>query len=244
MNITNAFLYIQVGLSFIANASILLLTISTFYLTFLSKKIKYIGLSETISHNYGNCISVIIENRSARPIAISGISLIIENKYKVLVSDCDSPLIISPFSAQKITSKKYSYTDPDIIINKDDTSIEVTFLGRKRKKYIRYNREASRVSKEIKDSFPNVRIVTKRINDKIVPINAKYALIYNENNKRKTIFIFKNGAMHEDFFGTNFIPSENMSSNESVLTYFENRFKLLEQNFGLISIEENNKQLS
>ena len=76
---------IREWVNFSANICILLITIYTFYITFISCKIKFLSISESHPNNNENSFSVVIENKSFSTLVVTKVSLIVNNEYKGFV---------------------------------------------------------------------------------------------------------------------------------------------------------------
>ena len=214
---------IREWVNFSANICILLITIYTFYITFLSCKIKFLSINESHSNNNGNSFSVVIENKSFSTLVVTKVSLIVNNEYKVEIQKFDSPLILQPFSASKIESDNYSYISPDIEIIGSKV-ILVVEISRKTI-YAGYQKISPRIIKEIKKSPCNVTKVKNTYNGKIVPQLAKYILMVWKDEYMDTIFIFETGAMTEAVLGYNGIPKEAMKHQDTIYEYLNKWLK-------------------
>lgn len=204
---------------------ILLITFYTFFITFISKKIKFRSFSVSSSLKEGNSFSVVLENKTLSPILIDNINLIVNNQYKIPFKKFDSPLIIEPFTAKKIHSEKYSYMSPDLeIIDDSKNTLEVIMTGGK-KIYLNSHKKTPRIKRKMKNSSSNVQIVTNIYNGKIVPKYARYALTIFKDGEKDTTFIFKTGVMTEEIYGYNGIPKKNVKTKASLIAYLEDFFK-------------------
>ncbi len=112
--IMNLFTIIREWVTFAADICILAITIYTFYITFISQRIKFISLSNSSSNSKGDSFAVVLENKSLSPQVINDIYMIIDNKYKIQVKKFEVPLILEPYKAMEISSEKYSYTTPSL----------------------------------------------------------------------------------------------------------------------------------
>lgn len=218
------FLFIRDWVSFAANICILVITVYTFFITFISKKIEFRSVSPSSSITKGNSLSVVLENKTLSPILIDNINLIVDNKYKIKIKSFDSPLIIEPFTASKITSDKHSYTIPYIgsLIGPKNV-LELDMSGKY--KYLPLYKKSPKVSKNIKRSNTNVQIITNKYNEKIVPEFAKYILVFSKDSWHNTVFIFESGVITEDVFGINGLPPEVVKDYNMLIEYLDTLFK-------------------
>lgn len=211
--------------NFAANMCILAITIYTFFITFLSKRIKFRSISIAYSNTEGNSFSVVLENKTLSPILINDINLIVDNQYKVKVKKFDSPLILEPFKAKKITSNKYSYTDPDLgTMTGHKNVLEVVTMSGK-KLYLPWHKKTPKVSKQMKQCYANVSVITNTYNGKIVPKFAKYVLIVSRDDWNNTIFIFESGTMTGEILGYNCLPKEVVKEKVKLVEHLDDLFK-------------------
>lgn len=216
--------FIRDWINFAANMCILAITIYTFFITFISKKIKFRSLSIAHSNSEGNSYSVVLENKTLSPILIDDINLIVENQYKVKVKKFDSPLILEPFTAMKVTSNKYSYTVPELRIMPDhNTVLEVKMSGKKL--YLPLHKKTPKVSKQMKQSNENVITLTNTYNGKIVPKFAKYVLIVSKEDWNNTVFIFETGTMTGEILGYNGLPKEVVKEKGKLVAFLDDWLK-------------------
>ncbi len=220
----NLFDSIRNWVTFGSDICILLITIYTFYITFISQKIKFISLSNSSSNSKGERFSVVLENKTLSPQVINSIYVIIDNKYKVELKKFEVPFILEPYKAKEISSERYSYTIPYFpIMNSKNTILEVNTT--RKKLYLCMCKEIPKVKKEMKDIPYNVTKITNTYNEKIVPQDAKYALYVSKGKWENTVFIFKTGLMTGEILGCNGIPETALESTKSLIQYLDNWLK-------------------
>jgi len=228
----NSFTIVREWVTFAADICILLITIYTFYITFISQKIKFISLSNSSSNSKGDSFVVILENKSLSPQVIKDIYMIVDNKYKILVKKFEVPLVLEPYTANEISSEKYSYTIPSLpLTTRENVILEVSTT--RKKLYLHMHKKTPKVKKEMKNIPYNVTKITKTYNEKIVPQNAKYALTVSKEEWQSTIFIFKTGVMTGEILGYNGIPEDALKSNEDLIQYLDNWLKPNGLNYSL-----------
>lgn len=203
----NFFAVIRDWVTFASDICILLITLYTFYKTFISKKIRFVSVFESLSISDGNNFSIVIENKSLSPQVINDIHLIIDNKYKIQVKKLEAPLILEPYTAQKVESERYSYTDPRLpgLIG---TKMVLEVTTSRKKLYLPIHKKIPKVKPELKKLSDNVMKITNIYNNKIVPSNAIFVLIVIKGECENTIFIFENGTMTGTVLGYNAVPEE------------------------------------
>ena len=222
--IMNLFTIIREWVTFAADICILAITIYTFYITFISQRIKFISLSNSSSNSKGDSFAVVLENKSLSPQVINDIYMIIDNKYKIQVKKFEVPLILEPYKAMEISSEKYSYTTPSLPLKTGDNVILEVSTTRK-KLYLYMHKKTPKVTKEMKNIPYNVTKITNTYNEKIVPQNAKYALSLSKGDWQNTVFIFKTGLMTGEILGYNSIPEDALKSMEDLIQHLDNWLK-------------------
>lgn len=220
----NSFTIVREWVTFAADICILLITIYTFYITFISQKIKFISLSNSSSNSKGDSFAVILENKSLSPQVINDIYMIVDNKYKIQVKKFEVPLVLEPYTAKEISSEKYSYTTPSLPLKTGENVILEVSTTRK-KLYLYMHKKTPKVTKEMKNIPYNVTKITNTYNEKIVPQNAKYALTVSKEEWQSTVFIFKTGVMTGEILGYNGIPEDALKSQEDLIQYLDNWLK-------------------
>lgn len=220
----NSFTTTREWVTFAADICILLITIYTFYITFISQKIKFISLYNFSSNSKGDSFSVILENKSLSPQVIKDINLIVDNKYKIQVKKIEVPFILEPFKVKEITSEKYSYTTPSLPpLNRENTILEV--ITTRKKLYLCMYKKTPKVAKKMKDLPYNVMKIRNIYNEKIVPQNAEYILSVSKKDWENTVFIFKTGLMTGEILGYKAILEEVLKSKEDLIYYLDNWLK-------------------
>lgn len=220
----NSFTIIREWVTFAADICILLITIYTFYITFISQKIKFISLSNSSSNSKGDSFSVVLENKSLSPQVINDIYMIVDNKYKIQVKKFEVPLVLEPYTAKEISSEKYSYTNPSLPLKTGENVILEVNTTRK-KLYLYMRKKTPKVTKEMKDIKYNVTKITKTYNEKVIPQNAKYVLSVAKGDWKNTVFIFKTGVMTGEILGYNGIMKDALKSKEDLIQYLDNWLK-------------------
>lgn len=220
----NSLTIVREWVTFAADICILLITVYTFYITFISQKIKFIYLSNFSSDSDGNNFAVILENKSLSPQVIKDICMIIDNKYKIQLKKFDVPLVLEPYTVKKISSEKYSYTIPSLPLKTGENVILEVSTTRK-KLYLHMHKKAPKVAKEMKNIPYNVTKITNTYNEKIVPKNAKYVLTVSKEGWQSTVFIFKTGVMTGEILGYRYIPENVLKSQQDFIQYLDKWLK-------------------
>lgn len=207
-------------ITFAADICILLITIYTFYITFISQKIKLISISQSSSNTKGDSFYVVLENKSLSPQVITNINLIIENKYKVNLNKFEIPFILEPYKAKEVGSDRYSYTMPSLpYLNSENTILEVTTT--RNKLYLSMNKKTPRVKKEMKEIPYNVTKIKNTYNERIIPKDAKFVLNVSKGDWQNIVFVFKTGLMTGEVLGCNGLPEEVLESQENFIQFLD-----------------------
>lgn len=215
---------IREWVTFAADICILLITIYTFYITFISQKIKFISFSDSSSNSNGDSFSVVLENKSLSPQVIKDIYMIVDNKYKIRVKKFEVPLILEPYTAKEISSENYSYTIPSLpLVIGANVILEVSTT--RKKLYLYLHKKTPKVAKEIKNIPYNVTKITNTYNEKIIPKNAEYVLSVSKEGWKNTVFIFKTGLMTGEILGYNDIPENTLKSQKDLTLFLDNWLK-------------------
>lgn len=223
--------------NFAADICILLITVYTFYLSFISKKIKFITFGQSTSFSEGESFSVVVENMTAKAIVIKEMFIIVNNEYKISVKRFETPLILSPFHTERIETEKFSYMVPEIKFDGNDIILQVNTTNKNI--YLKFGEEIPNIAKDIKDSPSNVTKVRNEYNGKLVPKMAKYVLNISINGNERIIFIFSSGVMTGEVFGYSGVPKEVTINKEKLKEFFQNWLKQYQIEFHIEELKNN-----
>ena len=203
-------------IGFASDMCVLVITIYTFYKTFIYSRLSLLQIKSNFTNTNGECHQVILLNKKMSPIVVTGIRLIIDEKYLFKFSQ-NEPVVIDGYSTYTFSSGDIGYIEPKIeIVANDNVIVEIT-LEHKRKVYLKRNRRLWYYSKKKLENMERVTCITNRYNDKIIPQNAKYVLVINMTEEEvETIFIFANGVMTNDILGYNGLPTDVVKSKEKL----------------------------
>lgn len=221
---------IREWVNFAANICILLITLYTFYITFLSKKINVLSIGTSSSATKGESISVVIENKTFSSLVVNCVYLIINRQYKILLQCFSEPLVLPPFAAKRIESDKYTFLMPNIdlsLTNKDCTVEIVTtrkvlflsFLHQKKSLSFFQCFSAIKDNKKMKYMTVNVSMEQCMYNGKIIPFGARFSLNIWKDDFRKTVFVFGSGKLSESIFGRTGLPQEVVHDEKTLNEY-------------------------
>ena len=196
---------IKEWIAFGADVLIWFITIYTFYKTFICRKLSLLNMSTTSTTHEGTYHEITLLNRRMAPLVITGVRLIVDNKYLYTLYD-GKAVVIEGYSSKTIVSEKYGFLEPDIpIMYSENTVVEVMVDGEKRL-YLKTNKRARRYSKRKLNKMVKVQKITLRFDDKIIPTNAKYIISIANKEKIDTIFAFESGYLTECILGYNGLP--------------------------------------
>lgn len=234
------FNYAKETIEFITTTLVSLIAIYTFYRTFISKKIKFLAYCHGSSVWDGDNISVSIQNFTLSTMAIKKVSMIVDDKYSILVKEYNEPLILEPLKSINIISNNFTKNEllsssnfldmsKKLFIEVGENTIVAKIKKHRKKKY---NISAYQPSTNI-SCYSNGRLITE---------NMKY-IVYLLKNKiiAKEIIILKNGSMNCTIDGGNAIPSEALQNTETLKLFFENlindnEITIVAQNYSVESL--------
>lgn len=99
--------------TFSADICILLITAYTFYITFISKKLKLLSFSVNNSDR-GDSFHLVLENRSFAPICIEEIYLVFSGQHKIKFGEYQQPVVLNAFSAIGLSMEPFSFLYPSV----------------------------------------------------------------------------------------------------------------------------------
>lgn len=198
---------IREWVTFAADICVLLITIYTFYITFICKKVDAVSFDSSFNLDNGEKHSITIVNKKMAPIIITRVRLIIDEEYLLELPHPKEPIVIDGFGVKTINTGNYGYLEPEISVITGNNIIEVTLYPNKKILVGSKKRYKYYFDKNIK-KLKCVKMVTNKFNDKIIPKGAKYIIVAKEKNKQENItaFVFKTGVMTASIMGANGIP--------------------------------------
>lgn len=203
-------------IGFASDICVLAITIYTFYKTFIYSRLSLLQIDGHYSHADGESHQIVLLNKKMSPVVVTSVKLIIDEKYLFPFSQ-DAPIVIEGYSTYRFSSGDIGYIEPEIRIYGDNIIVEVT-LEHKRKVYLNTNgKKIWYYPKGKLEKLEQVKCITNRYNDKIIPQYAKYALLVNvPEQDSKTIFVFSNGAMTDAILGCNGLSEEVVESKKKL----------------------------
>lgn len=215
----------------LGNTCILLLTIYTFYRTYISKKVKFFGYSVSNSVLEGFSIGINIQNWSLSTIAVSKIELVVDEKVKITINKFDDPLILEPLKSVKISSEQMSDSPSELdnLFNSELKLLTHCFNG----KVIISKIERHFKPRKTKE-YEQLTVFTKTYDGKIVTPNMKYKVyIYENDILQESFIILHGGVMEKCLGGFNVIPEECLKSKKNLKEFL---FKYIDRNKYTIEI--------
>ncbi len=209
--------------TFLADICILAITVYTFYITFISKKLKLLSFQQTVS-NSGDSYSLVLENKSFAPVSIREISVIFDGNYKMRFNEYAQPIILGAFSAVSLSMEPFSFLAPHIPIEAQFNPIVCVDTSRKQL-YLSLHKKARQPSAKIKSLPPNVSVMRCLYNDRIVMPGNRYVLHLFTSNETMAVFIDKHGIMSENVFGYNVLPREVMENENALIEVLDSLIK-------------------
>lgn len=95
-------------LNIVGGSCLTLIGLYTFYRTFISKKIRFLGVGKSSDIWKGESCSVVIQNWSLSAISIEEVTLVVNDDYKVTVKKYLDHFLLEPLKAVKIESDRTS----------------------------------------------------------------------------------------------------------------------------------------
>ncbi len=218
--------------STVADISIFLITVYTFYIT-VFPKLRFLGISHHFSMFDGDSMTISLENRSLSPISIKEVDLILDD-YKITFfnkKDAQEECIVDGFKTIAIRMEPFSE-----IKSEDDGLNIITSKPRyikmvtsRRTQYIKINRKqcASFLKRyEKRNKLKQTMVIRNLYNGLLVKPHIKYALSYLDDKQEiQTLLISENGILSGYIFGFNVIPTEHLTTEDSLRDFFKNFFK-------------------
>ena len=206
-------------ISFVTATIVSLIAIYTFYRTFISQKIKFLGFGHRSSIWEGDCISVSIQNWTLSTIGIQEISMIVDDKYSIAIKKFEEPFILDPLRSTTICSENFT---------RNELISSMKFLTSPKKLMIEtgdnviYSKMRNRHFRKVKHYMPATSEAYTRGNE-IITVNMLYIVYIISNSKStKKIIILKNGMMNCTIDGKNALPPEILSNKENIEKFFRN----------------------
>lgn len=218
--------------TFLADICVLLITAYTFYITFLSKRLKLLSFSEN-SSNRGDAFHLVLENKSFAPVCIKEIYLVFGGQYKVKFEKYEQPVVLSAFSAISLSMEPYSFLFPDIPIELRFDPVVCVDTSRKKIYLALHNKKAGRLSKERKAEPPNVSVVRRTYNGQLVMPGNRYVLHLFHEGKAQTVFVHKSGLLSESVLGYNALPEPAMKDKAMLAEVLDSLLKPYEIDYVL-----------
>ena len=235
-------------LEFIGNICVIAITIYTFYLGFLSKRISVVSVRHSYSQD-GDSIKISLKNHSMKTISLKKISCIYDNKYEINVIDEydeDGPFIIDPFGLLHINMKPFSYLDNHKLSEFTHEGFYCLLEMFDGKILYAQFRKGQKINK--KASIETIPVIRNYCNEQIILPGHKYALTYKQKDgKLKTLFIYANGFMTDsltqynektkELSTFNKLPQEIVSNISTLNPFFTELFKPFEIIFRVDEID-------
>lgn len=233
-------------LPFVADICVFGITIYTFYLTFLTKKIRFLSFGQEISAIEGVKLSIVLENRCLSSIAISTVDLIIDDKYSINIANCFSdPITIEPLKSCKITSQPITDSEiPDeyllkiISAKKFEASVRL-YSGETIETHKNIWEKISRyfISKlGIKKNRQKINLIRKHIDNIFISSYVKYLLKIHEKHNIINILILDSGRCSQKYQNLDVVP-ENIVNNYDKTKVFIKKHLHFRQKFDLIDVK-------
>ena len=199
------------------------ITIFTLYLYHWSHNIMVLSVTEPHSIFNGDGFDIVLLNKTLSPKTITEIDVVKDNRYILTIKKYESPMILDPMKSIQIIGDKYIEIPLDKNPILSDTYFIITIDGKERYvkwrgKIVKYN-----FSDRIKN-FEKMAICKKNFGSSSLSKHVKYALHYKIGDIWKNTLILDNGLIQESPFDFNQIPSENIKSDDALISFIKETF--------------------
>lgn len=179
--------------------------IYTFYRTFISKKIKVVGLGHASSTWEGYSYSITLQNFSLSAISINSIDFILNNEESFCIIKNSSPIVLEPLRAIKFESQKLSEQPFDYSLTYSK-KFKICIHCSNGKKII-VKRKKPIIKKKFK--YKTLTAYRATYNDMLITDSMKYKVsIFIDGKLWKETVMGKTGNLKDDINGYNAISSE------------------------------------
>lgn len=202
--------------TFSADICILLITAYTFYITFISKKLKLLSFSVNNSDR-GDSFHLVLENRSFAPICIEEIYLVFSGQHKIKFGEYQQPVVLNAFSAIGLSMEPFSFLYPSVSSWEVRNDLVVCVVTSRKNLYLTSRKQKKKLSKEIKAPPPDISVIRRVYDGQLVMPGNRYVLHLFHEGKTQTIFLHKHGVMSESVLGYNALPEAAMKDRSTVM---------------------------
>lgn len=226
---------IREWITFAADICVLLITIYTFYKTFLCSKVDIVSCGSSLSDD-GECNRILILNRKMNPIVVLKVQYIIDNKYIFEISKQVNT--IPGLGTQMISTENYGFREPDISLNSDKRIVVITLHPNKKVFLGSPSRFLYYLFPHKIDKLRHITKVSHYFNGKLVPSKAKFAIVYNEKNCAdiNTGFVYESGMFSDSKMGNLALPKEATTDRAALESFLHGIFNLNEIEYQVYEI--------
>lgn len=225
------------AINFLGNLCVVIITITTFYLTIISNKLSVTSVRESFSRFYGTEILLQVKNRTLHPICINAVTLyylrggqVIQRSFRKF----DISYVIPQWEISTLSSERYTMVElndiecfePILIEFECGTKTIYSYEGNiPVKEKILFLSKAFKAIK--KRTYEIATVITRSHNETVLSPEVEYAAaIKTKTGEYSWIYITSYGMMSDDIWGYNALPAE-MCKNEKDIE------KILTTEFGL-----------
>lgn len=191
----------------------------TFYRTFLSKRIRFLGIGFSSSRWKGESFHVDIQNWSLSAISIRKVYIVVDNDYRVLVKEYSKHFLLEPLKAIRIDSDKMSESPFfDETINILDKKLKLYIIcsdGKVLSANYKRKRHGNKIVSLNKKRYKTV--VNSTIDGVLYTPNIKYFIyIIDRKGNRNVTCIDKQGCFKDNIAGHNAVGDINLNDKKEV----------------------------
>lgn len=220
-------------ISMLGDVCLFFITVYTFRLTVLPKKLKFIDFRFAMNVFYGGTIEVVLENRSLCPVVVKRVELIIDShRIEVCNFNDDGGCIVEIFKTATIKSKPYTEIvskDSQKVLHFNDLSHMSLWIETSRgNQHIRFDKVSKILhsyQKRKLSSYKLTKIFRVPNNEDVVSRYVKYIVKFTDKKEDvQTVRILESGTMDKALFGCNHLPTELVENEQRLREYLDLEF--------------------
>lgn len=227
------------AINFLGNLCVVIITITTFYLTVISNKLSVTSVRESFSRFYGTEIFLQVKNHTLHPICINAVTLyylrggqVIQRSFRKF----DIAYVIPQWEISTLSSERYTMVElddiecfePVLIEFECGTKIIYAYEGNAPvKEKILFLSKAFKAIK--KRTYEIATVTTRSHNETVLSPEVEYAVaIKTKSGEYNWIYITGYGMMSDDIFGYNALPEEICKNEKDIKKFLTSEFGLEE----------------
>ena len=211
----------------LADFFVVIISISIFGLTYVSKKISIVGFTEGIHVYEGYKVVLTLKNETLSDMSIKKVRMIIDDKSALLIKQYTSPHILGPLKALNFESDNYSISpikDSFAFSGKHKVKAEIT-LSDDRIIFAKISKKLY-FKRRNKKSYETIHPLKVMDGDSLITESMLYKVLICKNEEMVDSFIIlQHGSINKTINGCHCLPKECLQSKEMVKTKIEELYK-------------------